>query len=270
MLSGALWLNIVCAFGVGGTWIALATLAADRFGARIGGFVGSLPSTAVVAFFFIGLNQSPAQAAEATTVFPLIMGFTGLFLVCFAALARKGFAVGLTGALAMWLVLSSLTVILRVNSFAGAVACYLVILVCSHLVMTRCLHLPSATQRKKEYTVPQILLRGLFGGSIIALAVFMSKTGGPVFGGLFAAFPAVFTSTLIINYRSQGLDFVRSMTRSMLVTGMITVGIYGMAVRYTYPYYGLIGGTILAYLISMVSAGFTFWFIRGKKDQTRP
>lgn len=257
-------LNIILAFIVGGFWIALTTVAADRFGSKIGGFIGGLPSTAVVAFFFIGLVQSPEIASQATTVFPLILGFTGLFLVSFAVFAKRNFAVGLIGALVLWLILSSLTVIYLFDNFAYSIMGYFIILAFSYFVFEKYLHLPSAEKGKIHYSKLQIAARCLFGGLMIAFAVFMSKVGGPIWGGIFAAFPAVFISTLIISYKSQGLDFSRTMTKPLFITGMITIFVYVIAVRYFYLSMGLILGTIFSFLISMMSAYVTYQFIQKK------
>jgi len=141
---------------------------------------------------------------------------------------------------------------------------YIFILVFSYFILEKSLHLPSFEKAKIHYSLLQIILRGLFGGFMIAFAVLMSKVGGPVFGGIFAAFPAVFISTLIVSYKSRGLEFSRSMTKPLLVTGMITVVVYGIAVRYLYVSIGLILGTILSFIIAMISAYFTFQFIQKK------
>ncbi len=259
-----LLLNTLLAFIIGGLWIIITTAVADRFGSKIGGFIGGLPSTVVVAFLFIGLAQSPEIASQATTVFPLIIGFTGLFLTSFAVIGKRSFAAGLSGALILWLSLSSLTVIFKVENFAFSIIGYLVSLVVSYLVLEKYLFLPSADRGRIYYSKLQIAARGLFGGLMIAFAVFMSKVGGPIFGGIFAAFPAVFISTLFISYRSRGLGFSRAMTKPMLITGMVTIGVYGIAVRYLYLTSGIILGTLFSYLISMVSAFFAYQFIQKK------
>jgi len=257
-------LNIALAFIIGGVWIVLATVAADRFGSKIGGFIVGLPSTIVVTFFFIGLAQSPEIASQSTTVFPLIYSFTALFLVSFAVIGKRNFNVGLIEALVLWLILSSLAVIYKFDNFAFSIGCYLIILIFSYWVLEKYLHLPSTEKAKIHYSKFQIIARGLFGGSIIAFAVFMSKVAGPIFGGIFAAFPAVFISTLIISYKSRGLEFSRTMTKPMLMTGMINVFVYAIAVRYSYLYFGLVLGTIFSFLISMISAYFTYQFILKK------
>ncbi len=254
-------LNIALAFIVGGSWIMLSTFAADRFGGKIGGFIGGLPSTIVVAFFFIGLVIPPDEFSEATAVFPLICGFTGLFLAVFFVFSEQGFIKGLFIALAVWFILSGLTVILEFGNFIYAVIGYFGIFGFS-LWMYK-IKPPVSFQDKRNwvFSLPQVVGRGLFGGFMISFAVFISKTGGPLLGGIFAVFPAVFIATLIICYKSRELDFVRALSLPMFITGMITIFIYGVSVRYFYTFAGLAWGTVISYGIAMISAYIVYCYI---------
>jgi hypothetical protein len=258
------WLNIFLAFLAGGIWIAFTTVTADRFGTRTGGFIGGLPSTIVMSLFFIGLVQGPNAASDATTIFPLSMAFSGVFLVSYALLAKRGFLFALVISLFLWFLLSSLIIVFSIHNFLFSLAGYLIIFILSWLIFVKHLNLPSIGIVKPHFSPVQLALRGLFGGLIIAFTVGISKLGGPVFGGIFAAFPAVFMSTIIITYKSNGLEFSRSITKPLFLSGMINVIVYSIAVRYLYPSYGLIWGTVASYLISGVSAFLTFLFIHKK------
>lgn len=264
MLDTYIWLNIFLSFIVGGIGITIITIAADRFGSNIGGFIGGLPSTVVISLFFIGLVQGPEIASEATNVFPLGLGFCGLFLVCYATLAKKGFLYGLIPSLSLWLILSTLTLLSGLNNFAISLIIYIILLITSYFIFDKYLHLPAMVKKRMPYSRLQILSRGIFGGFMIAFAVFMSKIGGPVFEGLFSAFPAVFLSTIIISYRSQGLEFSRSITKPMFISGMVTLLVYPLSIRYLYLSLGIFTGTLVSYLIAMVSAYVVFRFMQRK------
>ncbi|QQG39520.1 MAG: DUF3147 family protein [Candidatus Aenigmatarchaeota archaeon] len=255
--------NLLFAFIVGGVWITLVTVAAERFGSKIGGFIGGLPSTMVVAFLFIGLNQSPAVAAQATNGFLLSVAFSGLFLVSFALLADRGFGVAFVASLLLWASLVSSLVVFGIENFALSAVGYVSILVASFVIFEKRLKLPSAGRLRMRYTHLQIAGRALLSGLIVALAVFMSKVGGPVFGGIFSPFPAVYMSTLFITNRTGGLAFARSVTKPLFFSGMLTGASYGLALRYFYVAYGLVLGTVLSYAVSMIVAYFVFLFIRG-------
>jgi hypothetical protein len=255
------WLHLALAFVVGSSWVTLTTIAAARFGSKAGGFIGGLPSTAVVSFFFIGLSQTPAVASQATTVFPLAYGITGLFLVLYATLATKGFWLALLGALFVWLTLTALLVLFDVKNYSLSLITYGLILLISLYVLEKELGLVSFPKGKISFSPWQTAWRGAFAGLMVAFVVFITRFGGPIFGGIFSAFPAVFISALLISYQSKGIEFSRAMTKPLLVTGMITIVVYSIGVRYFYPTAGLVFGTLLAYAISTASAYFTGVFI---------
>jgi hypothetical protein len=79
--------------------------------------------------------------------------------------------------------------------------------------------------------------------------VLLSQIGGPILGGIAAAFPAVFTSTLIILNSSRGLEFSRAMTKPLAFSGILTIIPFCVAVRYLYPAIGIWFGTLFCYLL---------------------
>ena len=96
------------------------------------------------------------------------------------------------------------------------------------------------------------------------LTVLVAKVGGPVLGGIFAAFQAMFIATLTISYKTHGLAFSRALTKPLMVTGMVTVAVYAIALRYFYIWTGLYYGTFFSIAISALSAYLTFRFILPK------
>lgn len=99
---------------------------------------------------------------------------------------------------------------------------------------------------------------------MIALAVLAGKLGGPLLGGIFATFPAMFISTLAITYRTGGAEFSRVVAKTLMVSGLINVPIYALVVRVTYPWAGLVYGTGIALLVTAGSAYLTYLFIQSR------
>jgi uncharacterized membrane protein (GlpM family) len=128
-------------------------------------------------------------------------------------------------------------------------------------MLEKYLIIKSVASGKTGHPEKHLVIRSVFGGFIVMLAVFIAKTGGPVLGGIFSAFPAMFISTLTISYKAHGIEFSRAMTKPLLVTGMITVAVFAIALRYLYLYTGLYIGTSLSICISGISAYLTFRFI---------
>ncbi len=250
------------AFVVGGLTVTLATVAAEKAGSKIGGLIGGLPTMVAISLFFIGLVQTPRAAAEATNVIPLTMGFNGVFLVMYAVLAKRGACFGLAGAFLAWTVLSSVVLLLRVQSFSFSLLVFILLLGLCFFIFEKKLKLSSGGTWRTRYTPSQIAARGVFSGTVVTLAVFLSKLGGPIWGGIFAPFPVVYLSTLVIMAKSKGVESSRQIAKSLLVSGMINVVVYAAAVRFFYTSLGLAVGTVLALAISAVSAYGTYVFMR--------
>jgi Ca2+/H+ antiporter len=88
--------NLVLSFVVGSTWVTLTNVIAEKYGSKIGGFIGGLPSTVVVALLFIALTQTTPAAIEATTIMPVAQGLNGLFTISYILSIRRGLTSGLT------------------------------------------------------------------------------------------------------------------------------------------------------------------------------
>lgn len=254
MISPAFMAQLALSFLVGGLWVALSTVIAERFGTRLGGLVAGLPSTVVITLLFIGLTQGPAEASEATTVMPLVQGLNGLMIVVFLALARRGLAAALLAAASLWSGAAVLLLAVRFSSFPASVTGWLGLLAVCVWVVGRGMSIRSRPGTPMTFPARYVLFRALFGGTVISLAVLLGKTGGPLIGGVFAAFPAVFISTLVLSHLGRGPEFSRAVGKSLLLSGMISVPLYSIAVRYAYPARGLVAGTLLALLVAALIA----------------
>jgi len=140
-------------------------------------------------------------------------------------------------------------------------AIYAAVMIFAYLMLEKNLKIKSVSFDRTGHPRKQLLIRSAFGGLAVMLTVLIERTGGPVLGGLIAAFPAMFISTLTISYKAHGIEFSRAMTKPLMVTGMITVAVYALALRYLYLYTGLYIGTFLSICISAISAYLTYRFI---------
>lgn len=248
MLDMMLLVRLLLSFLVGSSWVVFTTVMAEKKGTTFGGVLGGFPSTAAFSFLFIGLNQSSEIAAEATVVFPLIFAVTNTFLLFFSIFSRKGFLIGIVASLIIWLVSSMLIFLSGFKDFYFSLLFGLIISFLTYFLFTRKLNLQPFTGKVTLYGFKEILLRGLGAGVVVAGSVFLSQIGGPVLGGIAAAFPAVFTSTLIILNRRRGLEFTRSASKPLAFSGIFTVIPYSIVVHYSYPVVGVWFGTLIAYL----------------------
>jgi hypothetical protein len=254
--------QVLLSFLIGGFIVSGCTIAAERFGTNVGGIIGGFPSTIAVSLFFIALVTSPETAAAATDIVPLVLAINCVFLICFAATARLGPLPSMASALSAWGALASLSLTVDTRNFTVNILVYLVTLAVGHHILHKRLQVPSCQVKQYRASLAEILTRGLLSGTVIAAAVCLSKISGPVAGGMFSVFPAVFLATLFTAHRSHGADFALSLTRPLLVSSMVNLLAYALAVRLLYPSWGLAAGTVAAFLVAGVTAYATFRFVQ--------
>ncbi len=248
-------IKLVLSFIVGGAWVTIATLIADKYGTKLGGIIIGLPSTLLVSLFFIGWTQSPGVAVEATTIVPIIGAVNALFLVAYIALVRVNFWIALSGSALFWALCSFSLLVFKFSNFYLSLMIYVIVVFISYFIIEKGIRVKSKSAREIKHTVGTLLFRGLLSGTIIALAVAMGKIGGPLLGGIFAMFPAMFLSTVLITYFSQGPLFSSGVMKVGLFSA-VSVVLYGVLVRSTYIPLGLGWGTLVSIIISFSTAFF--------------
>ena len=269
--SDSFLLHLFLAFAVGSLWVTLITIIAEKKGSIIGGILGGLPSTSAFSFFFIGINQSSVAAVQATTVFPLAFGVTSAYLFFFAFFSRKSFSRGIFASLLLWFAFSGLIVASGLKDFAFCLVGGAAISVLTYYSFTKLLKLQNLKGETRIYRIRDVVLRGVGAGLLVLVSVLLSQIGGPVLGGIAAAFPAVFTSTLVILNRSRGKEFSRAVTKPLVLSGILTIYPFCVAVRYLYPSLGIWLGTFASYALVVPLAILSyylaqrFWRLNVKK-----
>ena len=230
--------------------VVAISIIAEKFGTKLGGIIGTLPSTIVIAFIFISLNRGTSFASDSAAVVPAEMGINIIFLFMFAVLADKKLHVILVSTLSVWSILSVLLYIFDFNNIYISVVIYLSMMIIALLVLEKVIKVKSVAKKEVEYTKRKILFRGVLAGVVIAVAVALSNIGS-VLSGIFSVFPAIFLSTMLIFTKEHGPKFVGGTAKSMIF-GTPTVVSYAVALHFLYPAFGLLTGTILSYIVSLI------------------
>ena len=256
-----LW-KLILSFIVGSVWITSVTVIAERFGSKIGGFVGGLPSTIVVALIFIGLSQSTEDASRAAVMIPMIMGVNGLFILVYLARVQQGLIQAMASGLFVWFLVIAFIVWTGVESALISFLAWSTTIVLWYYIVYHVMHIESAGGIRVPYTTKQIVARGVFSGLIISVAVLISRLTGPVVGGIFSNFPVIFMSTLFITHRTGGAEFSKAVAKTLMVSAMVNVGVYSFAAHYAYKYLNLGIGTVVAVFITLFSGSATYAFLK--------
>jgi uncharacterized membrane protein (GlpM family) len=244
--------KLILSFLIGGFWVVLATILADKLGSKIGGLISGLPSTVMFGLFFLAWTQNTSIAVQSTTIIPIVGGVNCLFLACYIYFVRKNILKAIVSSLFLWSLISYFLVRVHFSNYPISLVGYGMLLAISFFLVEKVFKIASVKGKKVVYTPLLIASRALIGGSVVALAVYLGKVGGPILGGMFSMFPAMFISTMLVTYHSQGALFSAGTMKSSMVSG-ISIVIYSIIARYTYLPFGLGLGTFVSIFISFLS-----------------
>ena len=257
------YLKLLLSFITGAIVVTLATLISERVSSRLGGIITGMPSTSVIALVFIAWSQGDWAAIESTYAMPLGLAAATLFVaVYFLAMGRFGKALLPTLALSFfaWGILAIPAMISKQAILTSSLIYLPVLLVLYYIV--DCSNKPNPQGNKPKAERNEIIARAFFGGFVISLSVITAKFAGPLFGGAFGTFPAVFSSTFIILHSKHGPDFMREFMRTIPL-GSFSAFAFIISANTFCQVYGLIPGIVVAYGISLFALA-VLWAIREK------
>jgi hypothetical protein len=242
-------LSEVLSFAIAAAWVSMSTVVAERLGTRAGGVVATLPSTLVVALYFIAVEQGTGFATRVAWAVPAEMGINSVFLALFVSFSGRGLPRALAAAFAGWVALSALLYIADPQGMLLPLVVF-VALVAASTAWLRARH-PYRQEGGQHiaYTPREIVMRGLFAGAVISFAIVGADLAGPVLGAIFAVFPVIFTSTMVILYLRQGPSFTGA-TGTTMILGSVNVVAFAVVAAYTMPALGAGWGTLAAIVAS--------------------
>jgi len=236
---------------MGGSWVVISTVIAERISGRLGGLILGLPTTAVVGLLFIGLTQGVEATLTASVIVPLMSGLYCFFFLAYLVQTKRGFAKGLTIALLIWLVFAVVASKLSVTSLIISSIIWLLLVIGTIWWANKNVQIDNKLIPKNIQGGP-LWLKAILSGFVISSIVLIGKFAGPTWGGIFAAFPALTVSTFLITIKSGGVEFTRLIAKNIHISTTTTVGLYAILVYFFYPVFGIIPGTIAAYIILLL------------------
>lgn len=244
--------QVIIPFILSAVIVIIITIIAERYGTKVGGILGTLPSTIVVIFIFITLNRDVDFAAKSVSVVPAEMGINMLFLFFFSIFIKRNIIFAAIVSLLLWALMSAVLFLFNLTDIYISLIIYGTSLALTFLILEHILNVQSTGKVKVVYTTQKIITRGLLAGIIVAIAVLLSNVNA-VLSGIFSVFPAIFLSTMLISAYEHGQKFVGGMAKAMII-GTLSTTSYAVAIHFLYPSSGIIWGTIIAYGIAL---GFT-------------
>jgi uncharacterized membrane protein (GlpM family) len=256
-----LLLQSVIPFLLSALIVIIITVIAEKYGTKVGGILGTLPSTLVVAFIFIAINKGVDFASQSVAVVPAELGVNMIFLFVFILFVHRSTHLAFAASSTIWAFLSLLLFIFEIDDILISITIFVVSLLFTFTFFEYIKKIPSIGSVNVHYTPMKIVFRVVLAGIVISISVLLSNLGA-ILSGIFSVFPAIISSTMLITIREHGPDFAAGIAKSMIF-GVSSVFSYATAIHFFYPLYGIAWGSFYAYCISIVVT-LILYNLRGK------
>jgi hypothetical protein len=272
VLASALFAGIVA---------TAVTLAIEKWGGVVGGFLGTLPTTIVPAAIGVHLSLPSSDAfADAMFVAPAGMFLNAGFLFLWREVPprmpdgslRVRLIVMTAVSLVVWLLgaVTIVTVTGWIRQSQGSMSAFAVgtTLLLAAIGIVACLRPLHAPKGLRSVGSGTLAARGLLAGCSIAVSVSIAQNGGAFAAGIASVFPAIFLTTMISLWLSQG-EAVPAGAVGPMMLGSTSVAAYAIFASQSLPALGPFFGSIVAWIAaaSLVTLPASAWLSRRRRRQ---
>jgi hypothetical protein len=258
----------------------LATVAIEKLGGRRGGVVGTLPTTivpAAVGFWWGASTVGDFQ--DALYVVPAGMMVNALFLWSWRVVPPR---------LPAWSLGIRLVVMVLVSMGAWVLMAFLLLsategyrgaglpmqlwgwgffLAAVAFATGACLRNGPAPAGTRTVGVATLLARGLLAAVAIGLAVMLATVSGPVIAGIVSIFPAIFLTTMLALWVSQG-EAVPAGAVGPMMLGSTSVSAFALLAATLMPHVSPAPGALLAWLGAVLLVTLPAWLFLESRSRS--
>ena len=234
----------------------LVTVAIEKFGGFIGGVLGTVPSTIIPAAAGVYALEGDKALTASMSVVPIGMLINGMFLGVWIILPKYisndtlKLPFTVISSLCTWAVLALFSLIIAREVTDGIISEMMlgVIGLVLLAILAVMFNLKSRAAPKGENKVPIMILsiRGIAAGLAIAVCLVLAKIGLPFVAGLASAFPAIFLTSMVALWISQGPQVPQGAAAPMMLGGA-SVSVYALLAMWSLPSFGIILGSVIAW-----------------------
>ncbi|MEC7985975.1 MAG: hypothetical protein VX278_12495 [Myxococcota bacterium] len=245
-----------------------ATVAVERLGGLLGGVLASIPTTivpAAIGFFLQGEGFEHALMAV-----PGGMLVNALFLFSWRyfppRLPRVSLGVRLSCmiglSLSVWF-FAALFFLLLEKIWGGLILSFVMLFILFGFGIWACRNNPPAPKGKNKTGILTLLSRAALAGIAIGISVSLSHLGA--IAGIASVFPAIFLTTMVSIWVSQG-ESVQIGAVGPMMLGSGSVAVYALVALFLFPMFGVVLGAALTWIVSLllVSLPATLWLQRAQ------
>jgi hypothetical protein len=248
-------LSLALKMAVTAVFVVAASLIAERSGPLIGAMIATLPIAAGPSYVFLALDHDAQFIADSTVTSLASHAATGILGTTYVLLAqRRSLVVSLGGALAAWIA-SAVTI--RAVPWNVWTAIALNVVVYTVCVTVRYLHVKMPIITRRWFDVP---LRALLVSCLVGTVVTLGANVGPRVTGIFAVFPIVMVSLMLIMHPRIGGPANAALLANTM-WGLVGFGLCVLSLHVTAVPFGSPLALAFALLVSIV-ANITIWWFR--------
>jgi uncharacterized membrane protein (GlpM family) len=223
------WLELVFKMAMTAAVVVFISIVVERSGPFIGAMVAALPTAAGAAYVILAIEHPPGFIAASAVGSMAIGAAVAIFAAVYAVLAqRHGLVLGLGVSLLVWFACAAL---LRQFDWTPLSALVLNAAVYAVTIPLTWRYRSSAPPRKFLRTRYDIPLRALAAATVVVIVTTASHSIGSFASGMFALFPIVFCSSIVILHPRVGGKSTASVMAHAQVA-LIGLTLAFMAVHY--------------------------------------
>ena len=240
----------------------VVTVLIERFGGVVGGALGTVPTTIVPAVAGMAAAQGEQELMDSLSVVPAGMLINAFFLSVWIYLPRataslgseRSLAVTTATALLAWAMFGMVTILCigELSEYGTGPRTIGMIGIALTAVFGIVLGWKPYESPKgsREVSKSILLARGLMAATAIGASVWVAGLGYPLLAGLASVFPAIFLTSMVSLWISQGPSVPRGAAAPMLLGGG-SVGVYSLVAMYSLEAHGLILGSIMSWVTAV-------------------
>ena len=245
-----------------------ATMAIEKFGGALGGILGSAPTTIVPASLGFWFGASDVELfRDALFAVPVGMCVNAIFLyswrwfpprlqignVRYKLLAMTVISILIWGGCAL-LMVQGLELVLSVMFWVALLSTVGLL----SFGVWACYGNPPAPKGSHAVSIGILLGRGLLAGVAIGVAIWIAELGIPVLAGMASVFPAIFVTTMVSVWLSQG-EAVQAGAVGPMMLGSSSVAVYSFIAAFVIPLWNPIFGAIVSWGIAVCLISLPAW-----------
>jgi uncharacterized membrane protein (GlpM family) len=256
------WYGLALKMAMTAAIVVIASVAVERSGPFIGALIAALPTAAGAAYIILAIEHPPSFIAASALGSLATGAAVSLFALSYAILAqRHGLLLSLSVATVLWF---AVAVALRFVDWTPVTAVALNVVVFAVTIPLSWRYRTSGPPPKVARTAFDIPLRALTAAIVVAVVTTASHRIGSFASGMFAVFPIVLGSFIVILHPRVG----GKATASVLAHAQ--VAFVGLSLSWLTLYYlaeavGVWWGMAIGLSVG-IAWNFMLWVIRARKS----